>query len=804
MESLRLGFTGVIFFIVVGIKPSYSITCGTLNFETHTVMECQTARLIYTPNKTQTHEKRQWVREINSKPTSIYDKTSTNERKYIESKQNESFILSISEVSSTDNGNYRVICDDGLYTSRSTLSVSVITNGCKEQCGILTTTKRTITEGDSVALQFSVDPGKDVTFEKKDESTFRKLNDAISVNEEKNVHTLDILKTEYSDRGEYRVNCGDTQSNSVYLNIEYRPPSDPEFSSVETTEYCNPGKCILADLKKSVTVECFVQGGSKPIYLNLWKNDKMLSNATKTQNDINLITHYYIRYSFIPSKTDIGATFMCTVKNPALQEQLKTSVNLYVTVPPNKIDVIVNEVIEGKQSEVHCIARNCRPPLLSDLYIGSEKQANATMKKESVPGGLYTITTSTTKVFTRFHNQNKVVCCSHIGETKCGTENTLNVLFPPKNVTVEEIFKQNEENGDTMMTLKLKVAESNPKSSIDFSGLKHDQQQLFEERNDPENETHGWILTAIWNFTFTKDDNMREIKCAVQNDGFPDLELSYIYTLNITYYPIVTISENEHKTVYIGDDVDLTCDVNSNPLSTISWHNQTGVIDEIFEAKSIELHLTNVSSDHSQTYSCKANNGIGGIVSRSIKLIVKDPSERPVTEAIKPSAGSNIASVVGPVVGCLFFAILIAVIVVLIIRKKRNNEPSNKRNIREIKIEERQPSLHPTGNEPVYNNPTAASGKAEAVEQPDYACVIPKKDRGESNANNEAIKDPGNKNVIIEKSNERGDNLVYADLDLAEYPDLAAKRPLVTMHEQTEYVSIDFSKTGAAAIVDSN
>jgi hypothetical protein len=44
---------------------------------------------------------------------------------------------------------------------------------------------------------------------------------------------------------------------------------------------------------------------------------------------------------------------------------------------------------------------------------------------------------------------------------------------------------------------------------------------------------------------------------------------------------------------------------------------------------------------------------------------------------------------------------------------------------------------------------------------------------------------------------------VYADLDLAEYPDLAAKRPLVTMHEQTEYVSIDFSKTGAAAIADS-
>ena len=52
--------------------------------------------------------------------------------------------------------------------------------------------------------------------------------------------------------------------------------------------------------------------------------------------------------------------------------------------------------------------------------------------------------------------------------------------------------------------------------------------------------------------------------------------------------------------------------------------------------------------------------------------------------------------------------------------------------------------------------------------------------------------------LCLQKDGE--DNLVYADLDLAEYPDLAAKRPLVTMNEQTEYVSIDFSKTGAAII----
>jgi hypothetical protein len=72
-----------------------------------------------------------------------------------------------------------------------------------------------------------------------------------------------------------------------------------------------------------------------------------------------------------------------------------------------------------------------------------------------------------------------------------------NKIVPPKKVIVEEIFKQNEENGDTIMTLKFTVAESNPRSSIDISGLKGVQRQLVDERNDPENETYGWIFTEV-------------------------------------------------------------------------------------------------------------------------------------------------------------------------------------------------------------------------------------------------------------------------------------------------------------------
>jgi hypothetical protein len=64
-------------------------------------------------------------------------------------------------------------------------------------------------------------------------------------------------------------------------------------------------------------------------------------------------------------------------------------------------------------------------------------------------------------------------------------------------VTVQEISNQNEENGDTMITLKFAVAESNPRSYIEINGLKHVQPELVNEKYEPENKTNGWRFTAV-------------------------------------------------------------------------------------------------------------------------------------------------------------------------------------------------------------------------------------------------------------------------------------------------------------------
>jgi hypothetical protein len=98
-----------------------------------------------------------------------------------------------------------------------------------------------------------------------------------------------------------------------------------------------------------------------------------------------------------------------------------------ISVTPEKIEISFNEIIEGTQCEVQCIAINGRPPLNSNVYIDGQKETDTMKKNETRARNMFTITTSITKIFTRLHNQVKVMCCSTVGNDICG-EKKVNVL----------------------------------------------------------------------------------------------------------------------------------------------------------------------------------------------------------------------------------------------------------------------------------------------------------------------------------------------------------------------------------------
>ncbi|XP_060602420.1 uncharacterized protein LOC132755557 [Ruditapes philippinarum] len=163
----------------------------------------------------------------------IYDhKKIHNESKYFESKDGDSFVLSISAVKSKDIGNYLVNCGNPGYTNRSYLKVAV--NGCNEKCGEPLFTNN-ITEEDSVTFKLTVYPGKDVTVEKKLASTFGQIKGGkynITEFAEERMHSLYILEKDFSDRDEHRVNCGNILPNSIRLNIVSPENIDVNVSDV--------------------------------------------------------------------------------------------------------------------------------------------------------------------------------------------------------------------------------------------------------------------------------------------------------------------------------------------------------------------------------------------------------------------------------------------------------------------------------------------------------------------------------------------------------------------------------------------
>jgi hypothetical protein len=60
----------------------------------------------------------------------------------------------------------------------------------------------------------------------------------------------------------------------------------------------------------------------------------------------------------------------------------------------------------------------------------------------------------------------------------------------------------------------------------------------------------------------------------------------------ISDYPVVILSDREQKPVCLGEDVDLVCSVDSNPLSNLSWHNQTGIIEGLMQT----IYCSNVDT----------------------------------------------------------------------------------------------------------------------------------------------------------------------------------------------------------------
>jgi hypothetical protein len=89
--------------------------------------------------------------------------------------------------------------------------------------------------------------------------------------------------------------------------------------------------------------------------------------------------------------------------------------------------------------------------------------------------------------------------------------------------------------------------------------------------------------------------------------------------------PIVTIQgQQQQYTFNEGENKQLTCTVDSKPISKITWYHGNSLISQETPTSGVSsLSFSPVNRTHYGSYSCKANNGIGTDQQDQISITVK-------------------------------------------------------------------------------------------------------------------------------------------------------------------------------------
>ena len=108
------------------------------------------------------------------------------------------------------------------------------------------------------------------------------------------------------------------------------------------------------------------------------------------------------------------------------------------------------------------------------------------------------------------------------------------------------------------------------------------------------------------------------------------MSFSQIYVVGITDEPEITVHPM-NKTKLEGDNVTFTCDVDGNPVPTISWTRDGSLVKNVndnftrisFSHDKKQLTITNVSRTDSGEYRCVAKNRVGDETSNAASLDVQ-------------------------------------------------------------------------------------------------------------------------------------------------------------------------------------
>ncbi|XP_058236613.1 B-cell receptor CD22-like isoform X2 [Hemibagrus wyckioides] len=380
------------------------------------------------------------------------------------------------------------------------------------------------------------------------------------------INPLHLQSVSNRDAGSY--SCGlkgqSYRSPEVTLNVFYPPKSVSVFIS--------PSDEVMED--SVVTLTCS-SDANPPVHRYTWYKGKIA--ISKGQS-----------YSIKKVSSEDSGEYRCLVENQ-YGEEYSDGATVNVLYRPKGVLVIISpsgEIVEGSSVTLTCIS-DANPPEQSyiwykDRYVIGIGKTYSINKASSENSGVY-------------------MCkSSNIYGEEYSSEVTLNVLHPPKSVSVS-ISPSGEIVEGSSVTLTCS-SDVNPVEYAWIKGIS--------------------IIGTTKTYTFSKirSEESGKYKCKSKNRyGEKYSEES---TINVLYPPKrVSASVSPSGDIMEGSSVTLTCSSNANPpVQRYAWYKGA-----IMMAKRETYVIRRISSEDSGEYKCKSSNQYGAKSSKVTLNVLYPP-----------------------------------------------------------------------------------------------------------------------------------------------------------------------------------
>ncbi|XP_058236629.1 B-cell receptor CD22-like isoform X2 [Hemibagrus wyckioides] len=320
-----------------------------------------------------------------------------------------------------------------------------------------------------------------------------------------------------------------------------------------------------------------------------YKNSHHLTTKTSKRNEVRLQS---------VSSEDAGS-YSCAVRG---YEHHSPAQTLRVRYNPKNISVSISpsgEIVEGSSVTLTCNS-DANPPVKTYTWY---KQATSVGNEKT-----YTIS----KISSMDTGEYKCKCSNEVGHQESNSV-TLNVLYPPKNVSVS-ISPSGEIVEGSLVTLTCS-SDANPPV-----------------------KTYTWYKQATsvgtektYTISNISSEDTGEYKCRCSNEiGHQE---SNSVSLNVLYPPKnVSVSISPSGEIVEGSSVTLTCSSDANPpVKTYTWFKGNSSI-----RTGNTYRINRIRSEDSGDYTCRAENKHGDQSSTAVSLNVLYPPKN-VSVSISPS-----------------------------------------------------------------------------------------------------------------------------------------------------------------------